>query len=115
MPDVKGNINRRLKKALPLLVVLAGIAAVALLATFVPARVKDEHPSAPAPGNVRILEIKPLETLADTFVLQGVVKPNREVDVAAEVVGQIESYGTHSGDVLWQGRQIRKGDVCPGS
>ena len=76
-----------------------------------PARTSDVPASDPAPVNVRVEVIHALAEMADTIVLHGVIEPNRNVKVAAEVSGQIESYGQRKTQTVWEGRTFKVGQT----
>lgn len=121
--DKKVTIGGRLKKLIPLWIVLAGVLVVALLALVMPGKTREVPPSQLAPVNVLAQEVRPVASVPDTCVLYGVVEPNRTVNVAAEVSGQVDKFGIRAREVRWQGKvalagktiqegePIEKGDV----
>ena len=77
--------------------------------------IPDKTPKLPEakipPVNVVVQTVEPLAEFADTFKLSAVVEPEFVVQVAAEVPGRIERYGTRSSSVTWRGREIPAGSV----
>lgn len=88
------------------------IGLIVLCVVFVAAGCKEEvPPSKPKPVNVTVEVIKPVERLADTFILPGVVEPNRVVKVCAEVSARIEQVYGKEGVVCKKGdRLVRLND-----
>lgn len=76
-----------------------GVAATVLLVALVPARRTGDAPTPPEPVPVTVTVVKPLPEVEDVFRLPGVIEPNRVVNVAAEVAGQIRAYAAR-GDRL---------------
>ncbi len=89
-----------LRIVLSILIPLASLGAVALVAAFVPekVRIKQPPPEKPVPVAVRPVE---RSAVRDTLYLPAVVEPERVVRVAAEVAGRVASYA---------GREDRVGD-----
>jgi len=118
------NVERlaRLKKRLPVLIVAGGVAAVLLLVVALPARERDKPPTEPPPVNVRVRDVEPVASLDDLTTLHGIVEPNRTVQVAAEVSGQIRQYAQRrttltrggrtfpAGQPLAEGEPVESGD-----
>jgi membrane fusion protein (multidrug efflux system) len=95
------------RRLLPATVVLGGIAAVALMA-MMPGRRNNPQPVELTPVNVVVEAVRPVPEMRETFDLPGAVEPNRTVKVAAEVSGQVESYGLRTADATWRGRLFPK-------
>ncbi len=86
-------------------IIIALVVVIALL-WFVLPKKKDTAPSNEAPAqNVVVEEVKALDELLDTFVLPGVIEPNYDVEVAAEVDGRIERI------LCQEGQACKKGDI----
>ncbi len=110
---------RRITVLLPSLLVLAvGVAGVSAIAVFVPVREDDAKATPRPPERVRVVEVQPVDQLADTLVLNGEVEPNAVVRIAAEVPGRIERLGTLAaspqdagGEPIDEGDPIRAGQV----
>ena len=100
---------------------LLAAAAVGMLA-MMPSQKKEPPPAEVPPVNVSVQEVRASE-LTETFELPAVVEPNCVVKVAAEVAGQIASYGRRTkpasrqgktfeqGQFIDEGQPIAKGDV----
>lgn len=58
------------------------------------------------PVNVAVEVIQPIAELPDTFVIPGVVEPNRVVQVCAEVAGRIMKINGREGAVVRKGARI---------
>ena len=81
---------RLLRRLGPVLIVLSGATVVAWLAFGMPSNPKKPVPTETPPVPVVSQVVQPVSELADTFVLPGVVEPNRVVTVAAEVAERID-------------------------
>jgi len=104
----RGRGGRWLRRLIPLGLVLVAAAVVALIA-WMPNEPADPPPTNTPPVNVTIRVVRAEPELADTFTLTAVVEPNRVVQVAAEVSGQIETYGRRQREVTWRGRRLPEG------
>jgi len=93
-------------------IVLVGLAAVVALAALVPKRTEDKPPTTAPAVNITVLPIEPIREMDETFDLYGVAEPNRVVQVAAEVPGQVERYGAPDapGSVR-EGANVQAGDL----
>lgn len=100
-------MKRGLRMLMPGTIILAGILTVVLLAKVLPARQETLPPSDPPPVNVEVLTVEPLPALPDRLRLHAVVEPNRIVNVAAEVSGQIGAYGPG----IEEGKPVEAGAV----
>ncbi|MBN2446918.1 MAG: efflux RND transporter periplasmic adaptor subunit [Phycisphaerae bacterium] len=93
---------------MPLVIIVVAIGAVVLVAW-----IKPPPPTIPAvqspPVNVEVLQVSAIEELADTFRLTAVVEPYRVVQVAAEVSGRVERWGTREQPIALAGREIPAG------
>lgn len=107
--DPSSALTVLLRKFAPALIVLAGVAVVAILVVALPAKSRQAPATEPAPVNVEVELVQPIPELPDAFVQHAVVEPNRIVMVAAEVSGQIESIGLRNSDLTVAGRTYLKG------
>ena len=96
-------VNRLRRSVIPAIVLLAASGGVVVVASM---QGEKDTPRAaePPPVNVEVLAIRPLPEVVDSFILPGVVEPNRVVRVAAEVAGRIEQISCR------EGQTCRKGD-----
>ena len=93
-------------------IILAGLAAVVALVALLPKRAEDKAPTTAPAVNITVLAIEPIPEMEETFDLYGVVEPNRVVQVAAEVPGRIERYGTpNAAGTVREGASVKTGDV----
>ena len=108
MMKTKSLARRLLGKLIPLLIILAAIAAVLVIYKR---QVEETPPEVvpPEPVNVVVERITVIPALPDEFVLNATVEPNRVVNVAAEVEGRIERYGQNNGSQLQEGDSIKAG------
>jgi len=60
----------------------------------------------PPPVNVKVQTVVPVEQVADTFVLPGVLEPARVVDISAEVAGRIEELAAREGQAVSPGQLL---------
>jgi len=106
----KSRFRGVVRRGIPLLLVAAAASVVIVLAVALPARTRDlpatDRPAVP----VRIEIVRPVG-VSDTFILHGVVEPNRVVKVAAEVSGRIERYGRRKQPATWLGRVFPAGQT----
>ncbi len=100
-----------LRRYYPALAVLAAAITVYLVSQLLPARARDVAPAKPTLVDVLYEEIRPIPEMQDTFLLHGVVEPNKVVKVAAEVSGQIVSYGKRKTEANYIGRTYAAGQV----
>ncbi len=110
-----------LKKSMPLIIVVVGIAVVVLLAKMLPGR---DRPMPEPSAMVVSVTVQTIATrdLIDTFAQHGVVEPNKTIKLASEVDGQIIAYGKRAsgarngglehpaGEQIAEGELITKGD-----
>jgi len=82
----------RRRPPLTVLIVLAAVIVPALVWAVLPPRKESTPPRTEKPVNVVTERLEPRETLRDTITVNGVVHPNRIVDVAAEISGRIETF-----------------------
>ena len=102
--------RKLLRKLIPLLIILAGVVAVAVIYKI---SVDETPPQVvpPRPVNVVVQQVRVIPTMSDEFILDATVEPNRVVKVAAEVEGRIERYGQYSQPGLQNStRQVQEGD-----
>ena len=92
-----------MSKLLPLLIILIGLASVAVIYKL-PADKAEPEVLPPKPVNVTVERVEVISTVPDEFVLDATVEPNRVVKVAAEVAGRIDRYGQR------KGKQLKEGD-----
>jgi len=97
-------------KLLAVLIVVGGLVLVLLLAIALPSKNRDVPANDPPVVNVVVQTIKLQPQLADSFLLPGVVEPNRVVNVAAEVSGQIEQFGLRKTPLEWKGQMLSVGE-----
>lgn len=76
-----------------------------------PANTVTTPPVQAVPVNVTVREIQPVSEIADTFQLTGIVKPRAVVEVAAEVPGRIETYGTRAKELQRGNRSFPAGSA----
>lgn len=93
------------RSVVKLLIVLAAIAVVAGVSA-VPPRDRETAPGEAAPVNVRVMQVAAVPELADTFVLPGVIEPNRVVTIAAEVAARVERVPLKEGDRVEAGNLL---------
>jgi len=95
--------GKRFRKFLPAVIVLA-VLAIVVVVWQLPARDRQEPARPPAPVNVEVMTIRPIDEMPETFEIPGVVEPNVVVEVSAEVEGRIEEIRCR------EGRRCAKGD-----
>jgi membrane fusion protein (multidrug efflux system) len=99
------------KRLAPVIIVVAALGSVAALWAALPAKPSDQGATKPPPVPVEVEQLRAAEGVRDELVLHGVVKPYRTVMVAAEVSGQIESYGKRMSDITVAGIRYSKGQT----
>ena len=108
-PTNAGPARHGFKRFIPLLLVVVAVALVGVVE-----RMKTDVEQPPAaevpPVNVTVELVQAIPELPDTLDLTAVIEPNRVVNVAAEVSGQIEQFGQRQdGAVLQEGEPVSKG------
>ena len=100
--------KRLLSRLIPLVIIIAGIVAVAVIYKL---PVDENQPEVvpPQPVNVVVERVRVIPTMPDEFALDAKVEPNRVVKVAAEVAGRIERYGQNSDRQLEEGDSVEAG------
>ncbi len=96
---------------IPLLIVAGALGGVVALKVWLPGRTRNMPPTDPPPVDVTVQVIRTLPKLPDTLLLHGIVEPDRVVKVAAEVSGQIRSYGKRKTEAKWNGRIFPAGET----
>ncbi|NLW85948.1 MAG: efflux RND transporter periplasmic adaptor subunit [Planctomycetes bacterium] len=99
-----------LKWWIPALVFFGGLVALAVLVVVLMPPETTPGVSTPPPINVYVEEVATIPEVEDYFEINGVVEPHRDVGVAAEVAGRIESHGT-ADKPLKEGDYVQPGDV----
>lgn len=97
-----------------IVIMLAALAVVVGLSLFLPKRSDDQPAVKPAPTAVRVLEVKAIAEVDDSFRILGCVEPGSIVDVAAEVPGRVEAYAGRDDKVIDR-RAIKKGPASAGT
>ncbi len=89
----------------PLLTVLAWAAVVGAASVTGGCKRQVPRPK-PKPVNVSVETVEPISKFVDTFILPGVVEPNRVVKVCAEVAARVESIDSEEGAACKEGKEL---------
>ena len=98
--------SKILRRAVPALIVLAAAGAVIAIAVAVPERDDNKPVEPPAPVDVKTERVRALTEVVESFVLVGVVWPDRVVEVSAEVAGRVERIHVTEGQPIEAGKPI---------
>ena len=98
--------GKALRRMLPALVVLAALVVVVIIYLVVPEWDDKEPVEPPAPENVKTMLVRPESEVVESFVLVGVVWPDRVVKVSAEVAGRIKRIDGTEGQPIEAGKPI---------
>ena len=99
------------KKLTPVIIVVFALLSVLALGAVLPKKSTDKAASEAPPVPVGIEVLNAGQNVPDQFVLHGTVEPNRTVMVAAEVSGQIKSYGRRTSDLAVGGKTYKAGQT----
>jgi len=85
---------------------IPAVAAVVLSVVFATGCKEKKPPAERKPVNVTVEVVRPITEFRDTFVLPGVVEPNRVVKVCAEVAARIEAVHSREGVPVTKGAEL---------
>jgi membrane fusion protein (multidrug efflux system) len=100
-----------MQKAISLGIVAAAAGAVYVLAVSLPQRQETKPPGGAPAVNVTVHKVRTLASLDDTFVLPGVIAPNKVVKVSAEIAGQIKRRPAEEGQLVKAGDLLMELDT----
>jgi membrane fusion protein (multidrug efflux system) len=109
--DIVGRTLATARRYAPVVIVAVGLCTVITLYAALPPKPEDQAAKAPPPVPVEVMQLRSASQVPDELVLHGVVEPDRTVMVAAEVSGQIESYGERMSDLTVGGKVYPKGQT----
>ncbi len=102
---LRGRLHLR-GPALVLVPVAAVVAGLLITVAVVKSLPKATPPADVPPVPVKVLTIRPVEHLPDVFDLPGVVKPQRVVNVSAEVASRVERIEVKEGQTVRAGQTM---------